>query len=429
MSKATIQYSSDDEYEEHFFAFLVQSVERRDDPGAPVLAQLSGGMDSSSIVCTSDHIRKLRNEPELLDTISFFDDSEPTWDEKPYFSIVETARRKTGIHLETSYMDRTFEPHDASHGAYLLPGADSSTIERESRIQSSIAPKEYRSILSGIGGDEVLGGVPRPEPELADYLTRGQLGLLLKQTLKWCLMDRRPFVHALLGVAKYTYDLYTEPRADQISMPPWITESLQKTYRGIAKTDVTSHRCQGLTPSSISQGLAWWSIMETLPHAYPGILSRPEYRYPYLDRQLVDYLFSIPREQLLRPGRRRSLMRRALKGIVPHEVLERRRKAYQVRGPLVALQQARHKVDRLFSNARICQMGFVDPARLQAAIDLSNKTNDVKLWIPIVRAIALELFLQGTEVTLSRNPGSNGHHQYPLQNDGANKIRMITAAS
>jgi asparagine synthetase B (glutamine-hydrolysing) len=56
-------------------------------------------------------------------------------------------------------------------------------------------------------------------------------------------------------------------------------------------------------------------------------------RYPFLDKDLVNYLFSIPREQILRPGRRRSLMRRALANIVPHEVLERRRKAYQLRAP------------------------------------------------------------------------------------------------
>ena len=45
-----------------------------------------------------------------------------------------------------------------------------------------------------------------------------------------------------------------------------------------------------------------------------------EKRYPVLDRDLLEFLFAIPREQLVRPGERRSLMRRALKGIVPEEV-------------------------------------------------------------------------------------------------------------
>jgi asparagine synthetase B (glutamine-hydrolysing) len=81
--------------------------------------------------------------------------------------------------------------------------------------------------------------------------------------------------------------------------------------------------------------------METLPHLFPQILSRLEYRYPFLDKDLVSFLFSIPREQIVRPGRRRSLMRRALVGIVPDGILERRRKAFQLRAPLAALQHAR----------------------------------------------------------------------------------------
>ena len=56
MVRDTIRYSSDKDYEEHFFELFKQSVERRTGRGAPILAQLSGGMDSTSIVCMSDHI-------------------------------------------------------------------------------------------------------------------------------------------------------------------------------------------------------------------------------------------------------------------------------------------------------------------------------------------------------------------------------------
>jgi len=50
MVKDEIHYKTDAEYEEHLFSLFRQSVERRTGPGAPILAQLSGGMDSSSIV-------------------------------------------------------------------------------------------------------------------------------------------------------------------------------------------------------------------------------------------------------------------------------------------------------------------------------------------------------------------------------------------
>jgi asparagine synthase (glutamine-hydrolysing) len=102
----------------------------------------------------------------------------------------------------------------------------------------------------------------------------------------------------------------------------------------------------GLRPSAVCNGQGWWITLETLPHLSPPLLSRHEYRYPYLDRDLVDFLFRVPREQLLRPGRRRSLMRRALKDIVPVEILERRRKAFVARGTIAGCKQARIKSRR-----------------------------------------------------------------------------------
>jgi asparagine synthase (glutamine-hydrolysing) len=93
--------------------------------------------------------------------------------------------------------------------------------------------------------------------------------------------------------------------------------------------------------------------METMPHLFPSPLRRPEYRYPFLDKDLTEYLFSIPREQVLQPGRRRVLMRRALVGIVPQEILERRRKAYQLHAPLKALSLASQDLVDLFQDSHL----------------------------------------------------------------------------
>lgn len=396
MKTAKIRYNADKEYEDHFLEVFRRAVERRDGPDASIVAQLSGGMDSASIVCMSDHSRRSQHpSAELLDTISFYDDSEQSWNEKPYFSAVENGRGKVGVHINASFMKRTFEPHNSAQGIYYLPGADSSAIEREREIHVVTGDKAYRVILSGIGGDEVLGGVPTPKPELADYLVSGNLHRLLTRTIDWCLTDRSPLFHMLFDVMKYACDLYRPPHAENTAIPPWIEHRLRETCAKLATRDVTDGNRRGLTPSSIGNGLAWWSIMETLPHTYPGLLSRPEYRYPYLDKQLVDYLFSIPPEQLVRPGRRRSLMRRALKNIVPDVVLERRRKAYQIRAPLSALRQARSKLDALFVNALIIQRGYAEPAKLKTALDMIDRGREIRWWPGVMRAISLELWLRG----------------------------------
>jgi asparagine synthase (glutamine-hydrolysing) len=406
MPSEQIRYRSDSDYEEHFLSLFGQSIERRTGPGSPILAQLSGGIDSTSIVCMSDQLRRSHNpSAEILDTISFYDDSEPTLNETPYFSAVESQRGKIGTHIETSFLERTFQPPDPSEGNYPVPGADSSTIKRERKLNVAVCNRGYRVVLSGIGGDEVLGGISSGLPELAGYLISGKLNLLMRRSLDWCLIDRTPMFHQLLETIKLMLRLYRGPRLDERDIPPWIPNTLRNRCIQLAQDDVTAGRRFGLSPHNIDSGVAWWSVMETLPHLFPPVLSRPEYRYPYLDRDLVDYLFRIPVEQLMRPGRRRSLMRRALTGIVPTLVLERRQKAFIVRGPLHVLQHSRQRIDALFSNSLTNNIGIITLPEIRSALELTTKGREPRWWPALLRAINLELWLQSPK-TYMRLPVS-----------------------
>jgi asparagine synthase (glutamine-hydrolysing) len=121
---------------------------------------------------------------------------------------------------------------------------------------------------------------------------------------------------------------------------------------------------------------------------------RREYRYPYLDRDLVDFLLRIPREQLVRPGRRRFLMRNALKGIVPAEILERRRKAVLIREPLITLQTARERIKKLFTESALAEMQLLNRDAFLSAIDAAA-TDGTLVWMAdIAGTILLELWLQ-----------------------------------
>jgi asparagine synthase (glutamine-hydrolysing) len=395
MVKDTIRYRTDSEYEEHFLSLFQQSVRRRTGSGAPILAHLSGGMDSSSIVCVSDRIRREQgaSPDKLIDTLSYYDDSEPSWNERPYFTAVEERRGKTGIHMEVSFMDRTFESVPPSEGVYHFPGPDSSAIELERKMARALDRYKYRVILSGIGGDEVLGGVPLPYPELADYMVSGSLGLLLKGAVAWSLASRMPLIQTLFRTTKYIYDLYRPARLDTKEAPAWLTPHLLQICASLRKKDRTVDWRFGRKPSSVSNGIAWWSIMEALPSIFPCALTRYEYRYPYLDRDLVDFLFSIPREQLARPGRRRYLMRRALRNIVPKEILERRRKAFLMRGALASVQLGRDKIEALFKNSPGVARGFIRAEELHSALEVTAKGIDPRRWAGLSRAITFDLWL------------------------------------
>lgn len=405
----TICYRKDREYDEHFLALFRQSVERRTGPGAPILAQLSGGMDSSSIVCVSDEQRIARgaSTTDLLDTISFYDDSEPDWDERPYFSIIEAKRGKTGIHVDGSLYERTLEAPGSTLTDHLLPGRDASTIQREKFVDGLMQGPGYRVILSGIGGDEVLGGVPSPLPELADLFVRGNISSLFTRSIAWCLPDRMPLIHMLFRTAGYLSQLYLCDNSWKQSLPPWMCPRLRRLCGRILRDDVTRFTRLGHRPSSIDTGRAWWSIMETLPHAHPNLLSRYEYRYPYLDRDLVEFLFKVPRAQLLQPGRRRLLMRRALKGIVPEEILERRRKAFLSRNLVKLLESTHTKVATLTSESHFVAEGNLNHDEIARVLGNVIQRREGKWAQALIKTAFFLLWLNST-TTLLRRPEDSG---------------------
>jgi asparagine synthase (glutamine-hydrolysing) len=150
-------------------------------------------------------------------------------------------------------------------------------------------------------------------------------------------------------------------------------------------------------PGAIHRGIVWQNLIATLPHLTPTLLFRQEYRYPYLDRDLVDFLLRTPHEQLVRPGRRRSLMRRALAGIVPSEIVERRQKGYLARRPLLVLKRARSDIEKLFRNSLAAEHGFIDPKLFLNALDGVVTGGDPRQSFALMKTIGFEIWLRSIE--------------------------------
>lgn len=386
-----IEFKTDTEYEELFFALFKQAVERRTGPGAPTLAQLSGGMDSSSIVCMSDHLRKKQGArtSDLLDTVSYFDDSEPNWNEKPFFEAVETYRGKKGIHLPYPLLSPRLARAPVQ---YLWPGADHATFENERQLIESTASTPHRILISGIGGDELLGGVPTPLPELADLLVTGRVFRYVMRAVDWCLVDRTPLFQMTGQTLRFIGEQFRQPCVNNETLPSWMTPSLRKELECANQVPGMLPFPFSLRPSHIANARTGLSVLETLPVRPPRSLRRYEMRYPYLDRDLVEFLLRVPRERLLKPGRRRALMRNALRGFVPHEVLERRRKGTRSRSVLRTLQQCEQEIQKLFRGSSQRMREMVNSSRLERDAIEAIRHNDMAKMPALLRAIHLHLW-------------------------------------
>jgi asparagine synthase (glutamine-hydrolysing) len=110
-----ITYRDDRAYEEHFRFVFGESVRRRLRSKNLVLAELSGGMDSSSIVCMADALAGAgSSEAPRLDTISYYDDREPNWNESPFFGKVEQQRGRAGMRVALNFRNHwhpAFDPN------------------------------------------------------------------------------------------------------------------------------------------------------------------------------------------------------------------------------------------------------------------------------------------------------------------------------
>ena len=421
-SDKQIRYRTDAEYEEHFRAVFAEAVRFRLRSDSPILAELSGGMDSSCIVCMADTIiaRGATQFPRL-DTISYYDDSEPNWNERPYFTKVEEKRGRIGCHIDVgSQGPLKFDFNSEYFRA--TPGSNGGRPSETNRqLGACMTSQGNRVVLSGIGGDEVTGGVPTPTPELQDLLVRGHFRILAHQLKVWALNKRKPWFHLLLDAARdfFPAALVVVPKHKRPA--PWFNPAFVKRNRAALAGYEGRTSIFGPLPSFqenvgtldlLRRQLACSELSSNLPH---------EKRYPYLDRRLLEFLYAIPREQLVRPGQRRSLMRRALTGIVPNEILNRKRKAFVTRGPRVGIASEWPYLLELGQHMLMSSLGIVNSTLFLEMLQKIRQGADVPI-VPLMRSVGIELWLRNLAAShvlgdLASQPRPSTTEALPQTND------------
>ena len=94
-----------------------------------------------------------------------------------------------------------------------------------------------------------------------------------------------------------------------------------------------------------------------------------EVRAPFLDTEVVEYALRLPASYKLRAGRTKVVLKSALRGLVPEEILHRPKKGFGIpvaawiRGPL------RPMFEDLFSPSSLQRSGVLDPGAGRALLD------------------------------------------------------------
>jgi asparagine synthase (glutamine-hydrolysing) len=390
--KRRITYKTDAEYEEHFRHVFRLSVQRRLRSSSPVLAELSGGIDSSAIVCMADEIvARGEGSASCVDTLSVFDSSDPRADERTYFSEVEQIRGKTGHHLDSTKYGNFFSLDH--HDFISVPGTSTHAGGLTAAISKLIQERGYRVVLSGTGGDEFLGGVPNPHPQLADLIIVPRPFRLSKQLVAWSLIKKRPLIQLFFESVLLLFPPAIRMIFADSKPAPWINAGFARRYQVAIRQSGPRGKYGFMLPSRWDCARTFVAMRRQFACSPAHSLRFEEKRYPYLDQTLIEFLLAIPASQLIRPGQRRSLMRRALAGLVPSEILLRKSKGVVARSILITFQDLWPQLEKLFASPLSGTMGYVDQSSFMQALQAA-KHGDAPQLLHLLKGIYLELWLR-----------------------------------
>jgi len=104
---------------------------------------------------------------------------------------------------------------------------------------------------------------------------------------------------------------------------------------------------------------------------------------------------SIPPDQLVRPGQRRFLLKKALSGILPEAVLTRTRKSPGApRSYSATLQRHWTKLRTIVDAPLTGQLGFIKPGIFRDALTAAKNGHVPDRFSQLLKALSLELWLR-----------------------------------
>lgn len=311
------------EYEEQFRLLFRDAVSSRLQAGAPVAAELSGGLDSSSVVSmAADLIRRGDVAASGLTAISYVHRGSR---DVPFIGKVEEHCGLRSVRLSVDDIPLFAE----SDILGALPHG-------RSRLQQSAAAVARHAgataFLTGQAGDQLTGNWLDDSLQVVRALRRGRLLEASRDALAWSRAAGVPAGWILsrasraalpyLGRAASLYQIEGMTGQGDTSLR---ASFLQRG--GFSEPDaVVSNEWMAARPWRRPHVRALTMIRQLRLLEAPETMDGLDYGHPFMHRPLVEFLLSVPAEVVCRPGEPRRLMRRALSPMWPAALRKRRSK-------------------------------------------------------------------------------------------------------
>jgi asparagine synthase (glutamine-hydrolysing) len=375
----TIRYRHEDDYAHHFLSLFREAVRCRMRAVGPIGANLSGGLDSSSVVGMAQQLmRDGAVAPQGFQTLSTVFPGLPCDESRFIREVVDRWNLSAHLLPETE-PDPTMYARQVAHLADF-PDFPNSAMGYPSTLRAS--ELGIRMILTGIGGDEWLTG---SYLHYADLLRSLSIAALLRQFREDARASSIIFP-PLRFLRAGLWPLVPEPvqrtfrrllRREGIR--PWIAPSFVRRT-GLAdrlqaqpeKPRFSTFAQEGVFRSAVNGWSAQGNEIGDRLLAAAGI----EERHPLHDRRIAEFALAIPEDLRWRNEQPKYLLRQAMRGLLPESVRTRHDKA-DFSHCFVAPLRNDFVSDRLF-NPAIAAEGWIDRDRTRALYRQTFRAYDAR---------------------------------------------------
>jgi asparagine synthase (glutamine-hydrolysing) len=291
-----------------------------------IASALSGGVDSSAILCA---IRNLEPDADIH-SFSYISDELISSEEK-WVDMVNTHVRAIPHKIRISRSEM-FEDLDK---LILTQGEPfgSTSIYAQYKVFQSANANGIKVVLDGQGADEIFAGYHGYQNSRVDtFISQKKYASLVSFLFYWSQYPGRPksqtFQYALSRVLPQNAVKILAQLRNQLNVPPWLNP--QVTHIDFSGNEIRqlSEVYESEVTRQLLRDLVSTSLPALLRHADRNSMRwSVESRVPFLTPEIVNFSLSLPESYLIsNRGETKSVLRAALRGLVPNEVLFRKDK-------------------------------------------------------------------------------------------------------
>lgn len=396
---------SEEELAQALYDLLKDAVRMRLISDVPLGAFLSGGIDSSTIVCLMSEIM---DQPVKTFSIGFDD---------PSYNELQYARMVAG-HFNTDHHELTIQPDIVNLVEDLVgyldePLADVSIFP--TYLVSQLARQNVTVVLSGDGGDELFAGY---EWYVADKVERYYQRLPVVLRNRWIapLMDRIPASARKKGtrnkLKRFIEGAMLPAALRHFRWSMFMTEEQKRRLysddlqRAVSNQDVYARFIAYLQAFEEADFLWQQQFADINTYLVDDILVKVdrmsmanslEARTPYLDHRVVEFAAGLPSSLKLRGLHTKYLLKQCMATKVPREILTRKKEGFSIPMKNWLRQELQPLMQDVLSPDRLKREGLFNPSYVEKlkTEHLKGRANHShQLWSLMIFEIWRDRYLQ-----------------------------------